>query len=287
MQLVGPYALDEAIWGFGFVYPPTAAYLLAPFTLGPPFWYAWNVASIFALVGIVLLMVRREAGHLSVRSGLVVGALAVVAFQVGITDLRTGHLSPMLAAAVGSMWLWPRWSAIPALVFGFIKIIPAMGLAWTIRQEGAWKAPLVIAGLFAGLVCVFHPGWFVLWLTALGNAQPACPSYALPSLACIGFPPALGYVAGLVLLLASWRAARADVSFLLLGLAMIAPLPDLYWGNLMVPMVAAIPLLMRLARQWATRLPGNAMPDQGIVEEQLAEPVSLKPPALVGTNLQS
>ncbi len=51
----------------------------------------------------------------------------------------------MVAAAMGSMWLWPRWSAIPSLLFGLIKVFPAMGLLWTIRKKGLWKGPLLIA----------------------------------------------------------------------------------------------------------------------------------------------
>ncbi len=88
----------------------------------------------------------------------------------------------------------------------------------------------------------------------------------------------VGYVAGLLLLLASWRAKRDDVSFLLLGLAMTVPLPDLYWGNLMVPMIAAIPLLIHESRRWL---------DADVAQRQLAVPESSNPVSEVGTNSQS
>lgn len=251
MQLAGPYALDEVIAGLGFVYPPTGGYLLLPFALGEPFWYAWNALSIVALIGIVLLMVRREIGRLSVITAFAAGAVAVTAFQVGITDLKTGYLSPMVAAAMGSMWIWPRWSAIPSLLFGLIKVFPAAGLLWTARKHGVWRVPVVIGVVFGVLVTAAHPSWLADWLTALGNAEPACPAYALPSFACAGLPPAVGYVVGILFLLASWRATRDDLSFLLLGLGMTAPLPDIYWGNVMVPMVTSIPLLIHEARRWS------------------------------------
>ncbi len=250
MQLAAPYALDEAIWGLGFVYPPSGAYLLLPFTLGEPFWYAWNALSIVALIGIVLLMVRREVGRLSMPAAFAVGAVAVTVFQVGIADLKTGYISPMVAAAMGSMWLWPRWSAIPSLVFGLIKVFPAAGLLWTIRKQGVWKGPLLVAALIAALITIAHPSWLGDWLTALGHAEPACPDYAFPSFACLGLPTFVGYVAGAALLITSWRARRDDLSFLLLGLAMTVPLPDVYWGNLMVPIIAAIPLVIREAVRW-------------------------------------
>jgi hypothetical protein len=250
MQLAGPYALDEVIVGFGFVYPPSGAYLLLPFVLGEPFWYAWNALSIVALIGIVLLIVRRELGRLSVPMAFAVGAVAVTVFQVGITDLKTGYISPMVAAAMGSMWLWPRWSAIPSLLFGMIKVFPAAGLLWTLRKHGVWKLPLLIAVFIGVLITTVQPSWLADWLTALGNAEPACPEFALPSFACLGLPPLVGYLAGVALLLLAWRAPRDDVSFVLLGLAMTVPLPDIYWGNLMVPMVAAVPLLIRESRRW-------------------------------------
>jgi hypothetical protein len=250
MQLAGPYRLDDVIVGLGFVYPPSGAYLLLPFTIGEAFWYAWNALSIVVLIGIVLLVVRRELGRLSIPMAFAVGTVAVTVFQVGITDLKTGYISPMVAAAMGSLWLWPRWSAIPSLAFGFIKVFPAAGLLWTIRKRGVWKGPLLAAAATAVLITIAHPDWLADWLNALGNARPACPEYALPSLSCLGLPTVVGYLAGIVALIASWRARRDEVSFLLLGLAMTVPLPDIYWGNLMVPMVAAIPLVITQSRRW-------------------------------------
>lgn len=258
MQLAGPYALDEVIVGQGFVYPPSGAYLLLPFTLGEPFFLAWNALSIVALIGIVLLMVRREAGRLSGPMAFAVGAVAVTMFQVGIADLKAGYVSPMVAAGMGSMWLWPRWSAVPSLLFGLIKVFPAAGLLWTMRKHGEWKVPLLLATLFLALITITHPGYLADWLTAIANAAAACPPYALPSVACLGLPTIVGYVAGIALLFSSWRAHRDDVSFLLLALAMTVPLPDIYWGNLMVPMVAAIPLVVHESRRrWGGEVEGS------------------------------
>ena len=68
-----------------------------------------------------------------------------------------------------------------------------------------------------------------------------------------------------MLLFASWLAKRDDVSFLLLGVAMTVPLPDIYWGNAMVPMVSAIPLVIRETRR------------RGEDQRQLDDPMSVKP----------
>lgn len=244
MQLSGPYPLDYASFGFGFVYPPSGGYLLAPFALGEAFWYAWNAASIAAVLTIVVLIVRRELGSPSVPVALAAGAIGVTIFQPGLTDLETGYLSPMVAAAVGAIWLWPRQSAAPALVFGLIKVFPAGWLLWTIRQGGSWKVPLAIAVVFFAVVTLAHPAWLGEWMVALSNAEPACPEFALPSFGCLGVPW-VGYALAPVLVVLSWRAARDNVAFLLLALAVTVPLPDLYWGNLMVPTMAAIPLVIR------------------------------------------
>jgi Glycosyltransferase family 87 len=252
VQLGGPYPLDDVAHGFGFVYPPSGAYLLVPFTLEEPFWYVWNALSIVAVVGVVLLIVSRELGRLSVPMAFAVGAVAVTLFQPGLTDLKTGYLSPMVAAAMGSMWVWPRWSAIPSLVFGLIKVFPAAGLLWTIRKRGAWKLPLLVAVLVFAVVTVANPTFLADWLTALRNAEPGCPEFAFVSFGCLGMP-LVGYLAAAVLLGLAWRATRDDVSFLLLGLAMTVPYPDIYWGNLMVPMIAGIPLAIRLTRHWLRR----------------------------------
>jgi hypothetical protein len=250
MQLAGPYPLDAAIYGLGFVYPPSGAYLLAPFTLGEPFFYLWVVLSFVAVIGIVLLMVRREVGRMSTAMAFAVVAITATAFQVGFSELKSGYVSPMVAAAMGSMWLWPRWSAIPALLCGLIKAFPAAGVLWAIRTKGVWKGPLLVAVAMALLLAIAHPGWIADWLVALGNAEAACPPFALWSIACVGLPVVVGYVAGFLLLLASWLAKRDDVSFVLLGLAMTVPLPDIYWGNLMLPMIAGIPLVIHESRRW-------------------------------------
>jgi hypothetical protein len=249
MQLAGPYPLDDASFGFGFVYPPSGAYLLGPFMLGEPFWYLWNALSFVAVVGVVVLIVRRELGSLSRVGVLATVAAGVTVLQPGLTDLKTGYLSPMIAAAFGAMWLWPRFSAVPAVLFGLIKLFPAAGAMWAIRKGAAWQLPVALGIVVFVLATVLHPQFLTDWMTALGNAESGCPEFALWSFHCLGMP-LVGYLMALVLLAGSWFARRDDVSFLLLALAITVPLPDVYWGNLMVPIVAAMPLVISESRRW-------------------------------------
>ena len=182
-QLAGPYGLEDAANGLGFVYPPSGAYLLWPFTLGEAFWYAWNVVSIVAVIGIVLLMVHREVGRMSApwhsrlepsrplpsRSG----SRPEDRLSVTHGGCRDGqHVA--LASLVGH----------PVSTLGLIKIFPAMGLLWTIRKNGVWKVPLLVAAVIAVLITVAQPTYFTDWLTALGNAEPGCPENSLWSFAC-------------------------------------------------------------------------------------------------------
>jgi hypothetical protein len=249
MQLAGPYPLDDASFGFGFVYPPSGAYLLGPFVLGEPFWYLWNAMSIVAVFGVVVLIVRREVGGLTGVGVVATVAAAATVLQPGLTDLKTGYLSPMIAAAFGAMWLWPQFSAVPAVLFGLIKLFPAAGVMWAIRKGGAWRRPVALGTVVFVLATVLHPQFLADWVTALGNAESGCPEFALWSFHCLGIP-LVGYLMALVLLAASWFARRDDVSFVLLALAITVPLPDVYWGNLMVPIIAAIPLVISETRRW-------------------------------------
>jgi hypothetical protein len=259
MQLAGPYPLDDASFGFGFVYPPTGAYLLGPFMLEEPFWYLWNALSFLAVVGVLWLIVRRELGGLSWLGAIATAAIAVIVLQPGLTDLKTGYLSPMVAAAFGSMWLSPRWSAVPAVLFGLIKVFPAAGVLWPIRMGGRWKGPVLLGVALFGAATLLQPSFLSDWVTALTNAQSGCPEFALWSFHCLGIP-IVGYALAALLLVASWRVERPDLSFLLLGLATTVPLPDVYWGNLMVPIVAATPLVIQEGRRLAARsLPAPAV----------------------------
>lgn len=271
MQLEGLYYLDAAAWGRGFVYPPSGALPLVPFTLGEAFFYAWNALSIAALVAVVLLIVRREFGHLPLPVAL--GVAAVTLLHPGMAGLSTGYVSPMVAAAVGTMWLWPRWSAIPAILFGLVKVYPLMGLVWTVRKKGVVVIPVVTAAGVVGASLLIQQAYWTDWLTALGNALPVCPEYALPSFACAG-RPSIGYLLAVALLIGAWRVRGDRLSFALLGLAMIVPQPDIYWGHVMTAMVAALPLGLA-GFQWTIRR---------ITGPRIALAQSHSPSELLGTN---
>ncbi len=219
MQLAGPYWLDAAAWGRGFVYPPSGALLLVPFTLGEAFFYAWNLLSIAALVAVVLLIVRRELGRLPFPAALGIAAVALA--HPAMAGLRTGYMSPMVAAAVGAMWLWPRWSAIPALLFGAIKVYPLMGLVWTVRTEGCRRHSSRHLGgsSSVGDIGSSTPGYWTDWLRRVGKLRARLPGLRAPSFACAGRPASDTWSRS-ALLIGAWGVRNDRLSFAFLGLAM-------------------------------------------------------------------
>jgi hypothetical protein len=225
-----PYPLDAAAWGQGFIYPPPAAILLRGFAFGEPFWIVWNLVSVAALVYVAW----RLLGNWGIPTGLVMASFA---------NLEAGQTSGMMSALVGMMWI--HRSAAPPVLGGLLKIFPLVGVVWTIRTRGSlW--PLAIIPV--ALLLPYWPDWFAAWR----NGYAGCPPWGLPSFTCIGVPW-LGYViAGACL--AGVLLVRSDAAaFALLGVAMVAPAPDLYTGYLIIPAMAALPLVSRMLRH----IPGH------------------------------
>jgi hypothetical protein len=250
MQLAGPYPLHEIAGGNGFVYPPTAAYLLVPLLIdGAP--YVWNVLNVAVFAAVALAIVRREWGTLSNAGWLV--AAAIILSQPGLYEVREGQMSPLIAASVGAMWLWPRQSGYLAVAGALFKVYPVAGLLWTARKRGSIVRPVLLALAIGATVPILNFSLYGEWITSLANARAGCPEWSLPSFSCAG-AGWLGYPVAAALLLAAWFVHRDDVAFGLLGLAMIAPAPDLYWGYLLVPFICALPLLVKVARHVSDRV---------------------------------
>lgn len=238
-----PYPLHEAAWGDGFVYPPPAAVLLLPTLLGAWTFYALNLAGVVAFVGVAVLIARQERlGRIGV---LLIGALALA--HPGFQEVREGQISPLIAAGVGALWLLPRASGWLAVVTGMVKAYPGIGLVWALRQRAPLRGPILL-----GIGMVLATGWlWPGWIDAMLNAQPGCPAWSLPSIACTTGIRWAGYIVGGGLALLAWRLPSDRVAFLVLTLAMLAPAPDLYWGYWMVPFMGALPLGIDRGR-WLT-----------------------------------
>jgi hypothetical protein len=237
-QLSGPYPLDAAVRGRGFVYPPTAGFLLLPL-LVPAIAVAFGLLSALAFVVIGALIVRRALGP---DAALVAAALLLA--QPGLHEIHEGASSMLVAAGVGLMWLRPRWSGWLGVAGGLLKIYPALGLLWAWRMRASILPPLAVGLVLAALVATSWLPWF----TAMRNAQPGCPAYGLPSFGCAGVAW-LGYLLAAGLALAMWRIRDDATAFAVLGIAMVVAAPDLYWGYLLVPTMAFIPLLCAATRR--------------------------------------
>jgi hypothetical protein len=250
MQLAGPYQLDDAAWGMGFVYAPMVSFLFAPLLVDPvP--YLWNLLNVAAFVTVGLAIVRKEWGHMGGLGTTV--TLAVLLVQPGLREVNEGQVSPAIAALFGAMWIAPRWSGVLAGAAGAIKLFPLLGLVWAWRQRAPLIGPLAITAVVSLIGLVFVPGWYRDWIVALVNARPGCPSIALPSFGCAGVGW-VGYAMAFGLAIAARFLRRDENAFALLSVAFIVPAADLYWGYMLIPFLGFLPLAIRLLGAASGRL---------------------------------
>lgn len=237
-----PYLLHEMAWGEGFVYPPPAAVLLLPTLFGPATFPLLNLAGIVSFVWVSVLLARRD--RLGWPWITLIGALALA--NPGFREVREGQLSPLIAAAVGAMWL--GHAGVLSVVAGAVKVYPGLGLMWALRRGESVRGPLLLAALLAAGTLWLWPEW----IDAMANAEPGCPAWSLPSIACVTGTPWAGSAVAGVLTIVAWRLPWDRPAFLLLTLAMIAPAPDMYLGYLMVPFVGVLPSMCGLLRHFPT-----------------------------------
>ena len=247
MQLAGPYPLDAAAWGRGFVYPPPVAFLFAPLLIDSSA-SVWNLVNVTAFVLVALAIARHEWGPLGPVAGLV--ALAVILRQPGLGEVYEGQMSPLIAAAVGMMWLRPKAAGSWAVAAGVFKIFPLAGLVWAARQGGSVLKPIGLLAVVGFVSFILMPGWWRDWVTSISNARAACPTIALPSFSCVGFGW-FGYLLAGTLCLGSLKLRRDDVAFATLTVGMVIGAPDIYWGYLLIPFIGLLPLGSHMARDLA------------------------------------
>jgi hypothetical protein len=242
-----PYALPSAAWGAGFVYPPPAAWLVTFTLLGEWTFHALNLLGLVAFVSVAMIIARREL--LPWRWVALVGALSLA--HPGFRELREGQVTPLVAAAVGCMWLFPRKAGWMAVAAGMVKVFPGIAIVWAVRQ----RAPMLGATCLTAVAVLLGGGLWIDWLRVVLNGHGGCPEIALPSIACATGMPWLGFVAAGGLAVAAWRVSSDRLGFLLLTLAMVAPAVDLYWGYLMFPFMGALPLATYAIRWASDQLP--------------------------------
>ena len=267
-QLAGPYGLGYAAMGRGFVYPPTAAVLVAPLAalgrepLAVVFVAAW------AILALLAFRVARRAG-LGPRAGALL-ALVVAFSGPAINGASSGNVDLAVADALLASWLWPGAAGALAVLGGAMKIFPAAGLVWTVRRRRSLRWPLALGAgvLIATTLIVGMPGWRD-FVTAFGNGRSSS-GFFIPSPAQLLGPTIgrlLGYGLALAALAGAWRLKDEAIAFSLLGWAMILAAPDWYSHYLVIPLAATLPWVARsLALELAS--PGQMLTQ---VPERLAK----------------
>jgi hypothetical protein len=252
-QLAGRYVISDVPAGHGYVYPPTAALLLAPLQASPSVWLVWIAISLMTYLGVAWMIIRRELG---IRPMGIAVLLALLVAHPGLHSLRAGQASTLIAAFFGAMWL-TRHSGLLATAAGLVKATPGIGILWAIRRRESLLLPSLAAGIVVVGTLPFGADLWRDWRMVLANADSECTAWwSLPSFGCAGVPW-VGWLMALGLGGIALRAKRDDVAFAALGAA-AALLPiEMHWGYLLIPAVAALPLACHIWLRVEERLPGR------------------------------
>lgn len=237
-QLTGPYHLSDVVLS-GFAYPPPALLLFVLFGSSIPGLVLWSLTNSLALIAGLASVARHELG-LSVRWALAVAVLALSVMPAFIDGMRVGNVNVGLAGLLAWTWtLGPGSRAVMsfAVVGASLKLFPALLAFWSVRGLG-WRAIAIgVAGGGAILVLsvvVLGGDYWVEYLAALTNAVPECEAVP-PSLTCT-LEPTLGTTgarlaagaAAIGLGLAASLVRSRTVGFVLLTIALLAPVADLW-----------------------------------------------------------
>ena len=235
-----PYLLIEAARGGGYVYPPTAAVLMAWVGITPEL--VWRLVNLCSLLVVAVLLVRR--GGLLAQLGA--AAIVVLAPPTAFA-WANGNVTPLLAAGFGLAFLYPRTAWVIASVGGAVKLFPLVLFAWVLRERG-WRDVVRGLAVLTAIVLLSIPltdetAW-AAFIQASTNALPNCRYAPLNSLACTFGPSgqiAAFAIAGL-LCLGSLVVTSRVLAFAMLCAAVLVATADLnrpYWLLALMAMLAA------------------------------------------------
>jgi Glycosyltransferase family 87 len=246
----GPDA--ELEFGHNLIWPPLAAFLVAPFTLLSPSGADWAIA----IAGLAVFMLSlRVAG---VRDWRVFGVFALWPSVIG--EIRVSHLTPFLCLLVALAWRYRDTRFAPGLAVGL-----AGAMKFFLWPLGVWLAAIgrgreaLVAAAFAGasllLVLPFtglHD--YVRTLLELGRDFDQDSYTPFGFLVQIGAPEALARVvnltAGAALLVACWR--RASLGLAVAAALVLSPIVWLdYYAVAAIPLAAVRP---RVSAVWLAPL---------------------------------
>jgi hypothetical protein len=243
----------SAVWfGHNLIWPPIAAFLVAPFTILSPGGADWAVA----LVGLGCFMGSLRI--VGVRDWRVYGAFALWPQVIG--EIRVSHLTPFLCLLLALVWRYRDARFAPGIALGL-----AGAIKFFLWPVGIWLAAigrlrelLVAAGVAAASLLLVLPftslhDYFHV-LIELGRTFDQDSYSPFGFLMQIGAPETLAravmLVLGASLLVACWR--RQSLGFAVAAALVLSPIVWLdYYA------VAAIPLSVvrpRLTWVWLAPL---------------------------------
>lgn len=249
-QLAGPYLLPKVV-EVGYAYPPPSIFLLVPFSGGTPGLIAWLVFNACLLLSGVTAILR-----VSMRLGFP-WALSLAAISLSVygpfTDgMAVGNMNVGLAGLFAWSWVLHerrKWLGAVAGLVALTKIFPGSLVAWAWRSHG-WSqfrnAALVAGGISLITLPLVGVQEWADFARAVTNARPACVGHGV-SFAC-AMGPAIGMGAAQLVGFAVALAAFATAMFVsspvlafgLVGLAMLAPVTDMWFHYWLYPYVVVV-----------------------------------------------
>jgi len=233
-QLAGPYSLDQAAAGAGYVYPPSAAVLMAPFLRPFPMWATLNVG--LYVLGLLAVIWR----HGALRPTAVAFSLLFAWVWPGLGDaISHGGVSPAIAGGLAL-----AYAGVPTAGLGAaLKVFPVawITISGSIRLTAAsLLVPILISLIFAG----FAP-WrdFVI---AFANGQPDC-GHSMASLRCVPIPLWAIWAIGIGMVAAIPMVPRAW-ALLLLGAMPLVVAPEIWPHYLLMVAPGIVAITFRIRR---------------------------------------
>ena len=239
-------------YGHNLIWPPLAAFLVAPFTLLSPAAADWAIA----FAGLAAFMASLRV--VGVRDWRVYGAFALWPEVIG--EIRVSHLTPFLCLLTAVAWRYreARWTSGVAIgVAGAIKFFLWPLGVWlaAIGRARETLAAAAVAGASLLLLLPFTSfDDYLRTLIRLGKTFDQDSYSPFGFLAQIGVDEAVArgvsVAIGIALLVACWR--RASLGLAIAAALVLSPIVWLdYYAVVAVPLAAVRP---RLSAVWLAPL---------------------------------
>jgi hypothetical protein len=235
----------SAVWyGHNLIWPPVAAFLVAPFTLLSPGGADWAVA----LVGLACFMASLRI--VGVHDWRVYGVFAMWPQVIG--EIRVSHLTPFLCVLLALVWRYRDARFVPGIALGLAGAIKFF--LWPVgiwlAAKGRVRELLVAAGVAAASLLLvlpftsFHDYFHVL--VELGRTFDQDSYSPFGFLMQVGAPEALAravtFALGAALLVACWR--RQSLGFAVAAALVLSPIVWLdYYAVAAIPLAVVLPRL--------------------------------------------